>query len=46
MDDRLIRYERDGGVTLIQGSRVQRIAPGWSDADIDAAAAAFFDGAG
>jgi hypothetical protein len=40
--DQIIRYDQDGGVTLIEGDRTQSIAPGWSDADVDAAAAAFF----
>lgn len=42
-EERLIRYERDGSVTLIAGARRRTIAPGWTDADIDGAAAAFLD---
>lgn len=42
-EERLIRYERDGSVTLIAGPRQRTIAPGWTDAEVDMAAAAFID---
>lgn len=42
MDDRWISYERDGSVTLSQSERRRTIPPGWTDAEVDAAAADFF----
>lgn len=40
--ERSITREADGGVTLVEGARVERIAPPVSDVDMDAAAGAFF----
>ena len=42
MDDRWISYEQDGSVTLVEGARRRTIPAGWTDADVDAAAADFF----
>lgn len=42
-DERLTRYNRDGSVTLIQGAREEVLPATPGSAEIDAAAAAFFD---